>query len=670
MVKAKHENKIKRPAIWIASAFALGITAGAFCAQRDIFVPMLVVILALFAVLLLVSLAKRVNPWAVICIISFTAASVYSFNVYSERYEQRDYSQRRHIITATVLDYDKISDTGIRYRVDNVEIDFKAYPNDMLITVREGELIEVGSDIGLYARVYFPNSPENEGLFDYSSYLADKGIYHVAYADREDISVTENKKLYKLTYIINRFKHSLAQTASKYLSSEAMGIIYAVTSGDDLYITDSVYAGYRRTGTAHVLAISGLHVGFMVMFASILTKRMRKYSFPYVAVNLIMIWAYIAFSGMNISAVRAGLFFSLLTIGKAFRQRCDITNLTFITAFIILAFDPMALFSVSFQLSFAAVLGIGLLSPALTDVITRLIPSFPQNTASAFSTVVSASVGVLLPIAYHFNNVSLVSVAVNLIVVPLFSYITAFGFAVMLVAIFDIAPVLSILGIVTNGLVRMVHIILGFVSSWEYSFLTVASPGTVTIIAAIILMLIISVERPSFIKKALVPALVSAAVLILSIVYPYMGVKEFEISEIKMGEAESTFISTPYNNVILVNAGSEDAEESEAEYTIIPYVLKHQSRDIDYLIITSADILHTGSLSDVLEGIKVHNLVCAESCADDIKQIIEGAECQNINFIALEVNEYIKADGKTFIRLDNSGKFEVTNKERAIFRAE
>ncbi len=666
MVNAIKKNTVKRPAIWMTSAFAVGIICGAFCAKTSNLVHISIIVSGLLALFLCLLLQRKTDAWIFVCVLCFAAAIFLSYFAYLQRYEQKEFSQSKHLITATVRDYDKISDKSIRYEIDSVEIDFKSYPNLMLLTVNGEDIIEVGSNIQLHTKIYKPKASGNDGLFDYASHLADNGIYHIAYADIEDVVVTENKTLYSPIHILNKFKHGLARTAQGYLSDEAMGIIYSVTSGDDLYISEATYSQYRRTGTAHVLVISGLHVGFAAMFASLLTRRLRKYSVSYTLINLIIVWTYIIFAGMNVSAVRAGLFFSLFCIGKSLRCRCDVINISFVTAFIILAFDPLAIFSASFQMSFAAVLAIGLLSPTLSELFFKTVPFLPKSAVNSLSTVIAASIGVLLPVAYHFNNISPVSMVVNLIAVPLFSVITAFGFIVMLFAALNIPFLLSAFAAIANGLVGIAHAILGFVSSWEYAHIDVPSPDIVTIPVVIMLIIVLSVEKPAFIKSRLPAVIVLVATLIAGIIYPYCGIKPALAKELNMGEAHCAFISTPYNNVILVNAGSENENEATANYTIIPYVLKHESRDIDYIVITSNDMLYSGSLEYIVNGIKVHNIICF----DENKEYVTKVCCSdnnNVSITVLDKNEFIKIDGKTFIHRDNNGKIEIIYEKDILY---
>lgn len=660
MVSGYNCKLVKRPAIWASGAFMAGIAAGVGTAKYDALIPAVIILFSLYLLIMGLILftnsnnCRRMISAAIICIAFFTAAAVYSFIVYSERLDVYDYGEEERLISATVLDRDKLDDDTVRYEVDCVTIDSESIGTHMLITVKNStSLLLPGDRVELYSEVCRPSQARNSGLFDYREFLANKRIYYTAYADEKDVTVTE----YTATgtnafrYTLNRFKHDTINSCREYLSPEALGIVYAITSGDSVYIENTVYEQYRNTGTAHVLAISGLHVGFIVMFIGLLTRRLKKYSLSYTLINIAAVWVYIIFSGMNVSAVRAGIFFTLFGIGRLLRLRCSVTNVAFITAFIILAAEPMALFSVSFQLSFSAALALGILAPALKSFIFRHVKSLPSEAVNGASTVICASVGVVIPIAYHYNTVSLVSILVNLIIVPLYSYIVLFGFAVMLAAVIRVPVLISAAATVVNGLVRIAHIILEGISGFEYAYINVASPGVITILAALIVLLILSVECPSFIKKKLVPIACCLFVITAHIVIPYLGIGgTYTVSFIDVGQAECSLIVTPSNKTVMIDAGSSYGTQNTAEYVIAPYLLKHGNTKIDYLVLSHAHSDHIGETEALAELVDIGNIVY--SCPDGDTQfdkIKELAVSKGINLINMYYTSSISADASTYI---------------------
>lgn len=480
MVERDRNPKIKRPMIWLCVAFMFGILVGVYSSKHVVFVHVFIILSVLFVIGAVVWIIKKNAYIAAVCVIGMTVAFLYSYNVYSQRFAMPDISASESIVSARVLDISKIQDEyRVRYELDDVYINGNKVKSGMMLYVENGD-VNVGDSITFAANVTKPKQARNSKVFDYREYLANKGIYYTAYISAEDIIEHQRVKLnlfFDTKYIINSFKHTTAAKYGEYLSSNAKGIVNAITLGDDMYIDDLHYDIYRKSGTAHVLAISGLHVGFAVAFAGLITKKLKKYGKAYTLVNIIFVWLYVLISGCNISSVRAGLFFTIYAIGAYTKQRSNITNTACITALIMLLCNPMSLFTASFQLSFAAVLSMGILQNKFTLFIHNKFNFIPESAAKTFSAALCATVGVMLPIAYHFNTFSLISVFLNLAIIPLFAYIVGFAFAVMIAVTFNVGFVAKFAATVVNGLVFISDSLLNNVLKFKFSNITVASPG-------------------------------------------------------------------------------------------------------------------------------------------------------------------------------------------------
>ena len=131
-------------------------------------------------------------------------------------------------------------------------------------------------------------------------------------------------------------------------------------------ISTDVKTSFRDAGVAHVLVVSGLHIGFVALFLFFFIQWLLRWSltillsgtlFPITAALTIFgIWPYIFIAGAHLSAVRAGIMITIYLIAVIFRRRHDLANIVALAALIILIHQPLALFQVSFQLSFSAVL--------------------------------------------------------------------------------------------------------------------------------------------------------------------------------------------------------------------------------------------------------------------------------------------------------------------------
>lgn len=644
---------IKRPMIWICIAFMLGITSGVYSARNGMFVPMCIVLSVLFVMGAVACLIKRKAYIAMVCVISIAVAFFYSYELYSQRYAVEDISVNESIVSANVLDISKFNDNSVRYELDELYINGEKVNSGMMLTVENGEL-KVGENITFVAHVTKPVQSRNSKVFDYREYLANKGIYYTAYIKIEDVIEKNDHSgsiLLSIKYGLRAFKHNMADKYGKYLSVEAMGIVNAITLGDDLYIKETQYENYRKSGTAHVLAISGLHVGFAVAFAGLITKRLKRYGKAYTLINILFVWLYIVISGCNISAVRAGLFFTLFSIGYYMRQRNNILNTACVTALIMLMIDPLMMFTASFQLSFSAVVSIGILQGRLSRYIMGKLKLIPENAVKTFSTAVCASIGVILPIAYHFNSLSLVSVLINLVMIPLFAYIVGFAFSLLVAVMLDIGIAAKILSYVVNGLVFISDSLLDITLEWKYSSITVASPGALMLVAGAALISVLSIEKPLWINRK-IAAVVCCVLIAAGIAFPYTGISsDYRISFIDVGQAECSLIVTPTNKTVMIDAGTSYGGDGAAEYTIVPYLLKHGNNKIDYLVISHMHDDHMGEVEDILGMITVENIVFFapdESIATKTIELM--TEEYGISLINMYYNRNIVVDKTTSLQ--------------------
>jgi len=263
--------------------------------------------------------------------------------------------------------------------------------------------------------------------FDYKSYLAQQGIYSVIYYPKVGIldrgqGFTPLEWLYTLR---GRLSDSLAQALPEPQGSLAQGILLGIRAN----IPDSLEQAFSRTGTAHILAISGLHVGIVIgmvlIFGILLFGRRRSI---YIWLALVTIWLYALLTGMHAPVVRAAIMGSLFLIAEYLgRQRNAITALAFAAALMV-GVQPQILWSVSFQLSFLAMAGLILLFPHFQAWGRRGIRAISGDRESlttagnlvsdGFALSLAAIVATWPLIAYNFEVVSLVGLPATFFSLP------------------------------------------------------------------------------------------------------------------------------------------------------------------------------------------------------------------------------------------------------------
>lgn len=217
-------------------------------------------------------------------------------------------------------------------------------------------------------------SPLNPGEFDYKQYLSYRNIYHQQYLrpfQRQILSLDPPNRVTQLATTVNRWAVSVF--TKQIGSRDEYGIVNAMILGvrDDL--DTELYRAYSAAGAVHILSVSGLHVG--ILFAvltyllSFLIKRPRG-KLLMAALQLLILWFYALVTGFSPPVLRSAGMFTLLILANAFGRQQHLMNTLGASAFFILCFDPYALFSAGFQLSYLAVAGIGAWQSSLYQSLT------------------------------------------------------------------------------------------------------------------------------------------------------------------------------------------------------------------------------------------------------------------------------------------------------------
>jgi competence protein ComEC len=297
-----------------------------------------------------------------------------------------------------------------------------------------GDILQVTGE--LETPPIFYNEESGEVEFDYRSYLAHEGIYStMLYPEIEKLETGQGFKPLEWLYSLrNRLSQTLAQVLPEPQASLAQGIVLGIRSN----IPSQLNENFSETGTAHILAISGLNLAIVAgLVLSIGTWLFGRQHYIYIWLALGTIWLYTLITGMNPPVVRSAIMASIFLVAELLgRQRSAITALTFAAA-IMVGFNPQLLWSASFQMSFLAIIGLIFIFPPLRDFGRRFINArlgkYPKLVPAAtlvsdsFSVTLGAIIAVWPVVAYYFGIVSLVGPVATLLALPALPGIITLG---------------------------------------------------------------------------------------------------------------------------------------------------------------------------------------------------------------------------------------------------
>lgn len=285
--------------------------------------------------------------------------------------------------------------------------------------------------------IQFSGNPES---FDYPQYLAYQNIFHQDFIESQEFQVLSKPKGFDIFKISIQIRNYLDQELARLLSSEqSYGVASALVLGIKSHLDDEITSAYAGAGMMHILAVSGLHVGIVVLilqtfFGKIRKTKSGKIIFAIVAV--LLLWAYAFLTGLSASVMRAVVMFSILEIGRATGRNTNIYNSLAISALILLLYNPFFLFGVGFQLSYVAVLGIVYLFPKIYRWWDSP-PSFWNILDKAWQLVcisISAQLATFPLGLYYFHQFPNYFLLSNLLILPAIGIILGLGLATALLS--------------------------------------------------------------------------------------------------------------------------------------------------------------------------------------------------------------------------------------------
>ncbi|TAL26113.1 MAG: DNA internalization-related competence protein ComEC/Rec2 [Nitrospirae bacterium] len=410
-------------------------------------------------------------------------------------------------------------------------------------------------------------------------------------------------------------------------TSDSAALITAITTGQRSEMSRELRAAFNSTGLAHILSISGTHFGLFSVFLFGLFGFAIKY-LPYRILQRLTLYitpsqgaavlclpfmvAYLGLSGWSIPAIRSFIMISLFLIGLLIGRKGFWLNSLLFAAFVIVLWSPDAIFSLSFQLSFIAVLCIGFAvgykkedaedsgeqkskNAEAGTVLNRFFSSGLQVLRSSLLISLAASLGTAPLVAYHFHYFSVISPLSNLIVTPLIGFIllplsllSSFVFMVT-----DYYPFISLIKIVADLSVYLVK----FMSDVPFSDIKIpAFPAYAVILFYAGFMPYFLLKRK---KYALIIPLIP--VIICFSVAAFQGKHALSVTYLDVGQGDAAIVELPDKRTLVIDTG-RTGKEAEA---FLRYCGKES---IDAVVLSHSHPDHTGGAEYLLRNFKVKEL--------------------------------------------------------------
>lgn len=464
--------------------------------------------------------------------------------------------------------------------------------------------------------------PSVSDTFSYRDYLARSGVFSIM--PDASVEVKGSGEGNSLLRALLDFKDRARQFISQSLPEPSAGLLTGILLGDARGLSPEISDAFSAVGASHIIAISGFN---MAVLSGVVMGLLARFNVrPRLAafIGLTVIAVYTVLVGASASVVRAAIMSSMLVIGALLRRKSYVpTSLAFVAILLSLQ-NPTVLWDVGFQLSLFATLGLALFANPLTDYFNSLLARlFPRKTALVVGDflgeplIVSIAAQIMsLPlIILYFGKLAIVSLAVNLLVIPVQSVLMVLGLAATLIAfvIFPVAQILFWLDMLllgwTLGVVRAFArlpfaqvdvqidprlIAMFYIVVIGGALMVATKPTWASRLANIIR------SRPAVTSLA---GSVAGIAVLLVLLFLSRPDGKLHVWWLDAGHSNAVLIQTPSGADILVDGGRFPSQLLTALGDRLPF----NKRNIDLLVISQPDPFDYDALSSVMDRYTVNN---------------------------------------------------------------
>lgn len=418
----------------VLSAFLMMAIFSAVFVSHGLRLVLFIVFISAFGIAFALTLAIKKKILLLITVILFSVSSAFGV-IYSKSESLKNYQK---YAGEDVYIYAKISEnytftssgnlaltlsdlqikTGTESKFINGKIKLYTNPNNLKITeFAVGRYLTAKTNLTV-----FDLNGNFEKKKETISSLAN-GIIGYSYCAYYDIKLLDNYNVSARDYLCYKIKDRLDVANLQYSD-----LGFAMLFGESSYLDEDVKTEFRKTGIAHLLAVSGLHFSIIFMIVEFIAKITKANAKSNFIIQLIVVFIYCYLCKFSISVIRAGAMALIASYAKLRHKAYDNLSALSLVSFIILILNPLKLFNISFVLSFIAVFSILMLSPLLTRFFSNLLS---DKTASALSLNLAVQFGMFAINIYYFGSYALFGGIVNLLLIP----IATLGFGILFVSV-------------------------------------------------------------------------------------------------------------------------------------------------------------------------------------------------------------------------------------------
>lgn len=534
-------------------------------------------------------------------------------------------------------------DDRYRFQLSVDTVDGAAVDPVPVYVYGEGDLPSAGSRVEVFGKSFSSSGYGNANAFDYGEYLRRQGIagsVSTYYSGR--VTELEAGPSFAPGRITEWLRASLDEAASCLTDRQKM-LVYGVFLGDKTGMSYNERNVLGITGLLHAFAVSGMHVGYIALFAgSVAGTSYQRRDLRFV-LTLFALLLYVGLTGARPSVCRAALMIGLMLFARQTDERYDtVTSLSF-AALLSLVWHPMWLFDAGFQMSFGAVMGIYLFYGPILACFPKKIYGIGQGFAVALSATLP-----LIPLsAFYFYRVSWIGWLISPLAVSMAGLTVILCFMGLVVAIF--APVIAGTFLLAAAYVmEVLYWLAELLSKLPFAASpTGALPLWSLLLFYILLLTVFHWKKLRFrLRMGICLVLLPVAFCLLPLLGNTHGLPsdaEGEVVFLDVGQGDSALVITKEGYTLLIDGGGSVKEDSVGENILLPYLQSRRITALDAVISSHPDTDHTEGLVTLVDHMEIGAVYYAAAAEENDLQLalLASADARDITSIPLAAGDTV-----------------------------
>lgn len=406
-------------------------------------------IILIFFFLIGLFLLRNLKVYFTICsLITFTVIGILSVYIQNPKNYTNYYTYQTNHNSKALLSISKVLKPTMyydKYIAEVIQVDDETTQGKVLINIKKDSTKEkLDVDTQLFLKPEFKNlsPPLNPYQFNYKNYLAKQYVFHQVFTNHDQFLISENKPISLTGFIVTLRNHIKTSLEKYHFSKEELTIMYALLLGQRKGISTNLLNSYIKAGVVHILAISGLHIGILLLILSSFLSPLDKLKHGSILKTILLImllWSFAFFTGLSASVVRAVTMFTFLTIGNSFKKKKCIEYSLITSMLFMLLIKPLLLYDIGFQLSYIAVFSIIWIQPLIYKIWSPKY-SLIDKVWQLITVSLAAQIGISPISFYYFHQFPGLFLLSNIVIILFLGTILLGGILCILLAVTNILP--------------------------------------------------------------------------------------------------------------------------------------------------------------------------------------------------------------------------------------